>query len=230
MAQGILKKITLVAVAVAMFVSVAALSGCSNTVTSEESGTATTKDSDDPIVARWDTSEGVAATVNGSAIGERSVTATIENYRLSNGLEEDLYWAEWLSMEGQTPESYRELVIEDYIEVELLAQAAEELGVEVTEEEIDEYKLQQYGEMTDEEWQAHLDRFDMTDDRYRASVEKELLVSKVLEAVSSDGSLTWSQYLEQLKSEADITINDMPSGLSYDVDMDELLGGDGDAE
>ena len=183
MVQGTFKRITLVAAALAMAVSVGALSACDSAATTEESD-------GDPIVARWDTSQGVAATVNGSAIGERSITATIEYYRSSNGLEEDLYWAEWLSMEGQTPESYRELVIEDYIEVELLAQAAEELGVEVTEEEIDEYKLQQYGEMTDEEWQAHLDRFGLTDERYRATVKNDLLISKVVEAASSDGSLT----------------------------------------
>lgn len=214
-----------------MAVSVGALSACDSAATTKESGIAITEESDgDPIVARWDTSQGVAATVNGSAIGERSVTATIEYYRSSNGLEEDFYWAEWLSVEGQTPESYRELVIEEYIEIELLNQAADELGVEVTDEEIDEYKLQQFGEMTDEEWQAHLDRFDMTDERYRDSVKNTLLRSKVAEAASSDGSLTWVQYLEQLRSEADITINDMPSGLSYDVDMDELLGSDDDAE
>lgn len=182
----------------------------------------------DPIVARTDTSKGVAATFNGKSIGEGAVTAYIEYQRSADGLEEDADWAEWLDAEGETPKTYRESVIDDYINTELMLDAAEELNVEVTDEEIDEYKLDEWGELSDEEWQGHLDRLGITDERYRDIAKNALIRRKVMEVVSPDGSQTWYQYVTELRDQADIKINDMPSGLSYDIDIESFVGSSDD--
>lgn len=221
MKRRMFERVALTGAAIMLAVSAGLATGCSSEVSESEG---------DPIASRSDTSQGVAATVNGSPIGERSVTAFIEYRRAIEGLEDDHDWAEWLDVEGLTPESYRESIIEDYIDLELLRQGAEDLGVEVSEDEIDEYITEEWGEMTDEEWQKNLDRLGITDERYRDMAKNALLRSKVAEAISPDGSLTWSQYIEELRDDADISIKEMPSGLSYDVDMSEFAGDDVDAE
>ena len=52
--------------------------------------------SDSGDVSVSDTSEGVAATVNGTEIGEKAVTSYIANFRSMSNLESDADWAQWL--------------------------------------------------------------------------------------------------------------------------------------
>ena len=67
--------------------------------------------SDSGDVSVSDTSEGVAATVNGTEIGEKAVTSYIANFRSMSNLESDADWAQWLVDNNYTAADIREEVI-----------------------------------------------------------------------------------------------------------------------
>lgn len=132
-----------------------------------------------------DLSGGVAATVNGTAIGENDVTNYIAGFRAASGYEEDADFAEWLVSAGYTPESLREATIDYFATNELIEQACKENGVEVTDEEVDaqfaEYAEQAGGEET---LVSQIQEEGMTVDdvknNIKASMMQEALASKVV--------------------------------------------------
>ncbi len=85
-----------------------------------------------------DTSGGVAATVNGTDIGENAVSSYVANFRNLNSLNEDTDWAQWMVDNGYTAEDLRKEVINYYVSQELVRQAAEQNNVTVDEDAVDE--------------------------------------------------------------------------------------------
>ena len=143
-------------------------------------------DSSDSSVDIYDTSEGVAATVNGTEIGEKAVTAYIENFRTSSGLEDDDDWAQWLVDEGYTVEDIRTEVIEYYANQQLLREAAEENDVTVDSDEIDSQieTMRSYYE-SDEAWEEALESLGMTEDSYRDLLELSALEDALMDEVAT---------------------------------------------
>lgn len=132
-----------------------------------------------------DLSGGVAATVNGTAIGENDVTNYIAGFRAASGYEEDADFAEWLVSAGYTPESLREATIDYFATNELIEQACKENGVEVTDEEVDaqfaEYAEQAGGEETlVSQIQEEGVTVDDVKNNIKASMMQEALASKVV--------------------------------------------------
>lgn len=110
-----MKKMNFLKIACAVALSAAccfAAVGCSQTK------------SDSGDVSVSDTSEGVAATVNGTEIGEKAVTSYIANFRSMSNLESDADWAQWLVDNNYTAADIREEVINYYASQELIRQAA----------------------------------------------------------------------------------------------------------
>lgn len=134
-----------------------------------------------------DTSQGTAATVNGTAIGEKAVTDYIQDFREDQGLETDDAWAQWMVDYGYTPESVRDEVIDYYINQELYDQAAKELGVEVSQDEIDEMLAQTKAMFeSDEAFATALENAGMTEEEYIENVvEPNVLQNKLAEAVEA---------------------------------------------
>ncbi len=84
--------------------------------------------------------EGVAAEVNGVEISEQMVTDYVDSYRKSMDLENEDEWAQFI-FEGESygnTENLRNFVLNMIINQELVIQAAESIGVVVTDEQIDE--------------------------------------------------------------------------------------------
>ena len=142
--------------------------------------------SDDSSVDIYDTSEGVAATVNGVEIGEKAITAYIENYRSLNGYEDDDTWAQWLVDSDYTPEDIRTDVIEYYINQELLREAAEEYDVTVDSDEIESQieTMRSYFD-SDEAWEEALASSGLTEDSYYDLLELSALEDGLMDVVAT---------------------------------------------
>ena len=173
----------------------AALFGCSLAFCLVASGCSSQQLTPSAQAQPYDTSEGVAATVNGIELGERAVSAYIEGTRDAAGLQEDDAWGEWLIANEYTIDSLRAEVVDYYISEELVRQAAEQNGVTVTDAEIDSYIGQQDDMETNSE-----------EDRYYAKqiLLQDKLKEKVVSADPTDQELLSyiNLYAEELGADA----------------------------
>lgn len=134
-----------------------------------------------------DTSSGVAATVDGDPIGEKTITEYIQNFRESSDLMDDEAWGKWMANNNYTPETVREEVINFYVEQLLYERAAKEFNVEVTDEDVQE-ALDETKSMfdSDEAWNDALEASGYTEETYVNDVIRpDLLEEKLAAAVSS---------------------------------------------
>lgn len=148
--------------------------------------------------------EGVAAVVNGQEIPEQQVTDYIMDFRSANGLEDQDAWGEWVVAFGYNMDSLREAAINYYVTQALLDQAAEQLGVEVTQEDIDRtFQEAREGFETEEEWQAALEMSGLTEESYREQCANIALQNLIAEASAADalnGEEIEADVLEYVKS------------------------------
>jgi foldase protein PrsA len=167
------------------------------------SGQTTTSYEDMSATNIEDTSGGVAATVNGTEIGENAVTAFIRDLRSVSGLEDDSSWADYLSQSGITADTLRTEIIQYYEELVAARQLAEQQGVTVDQAQIDEQvdaMKSSFGD--DETFQSALAQQGMTEDLYRIQVELSLLTDAILtddeKTISDDMLLSYiTQYASQ---------------------------------
>lgn len=151
-----------------------------------------------------DTSEGVAATVNGEELGEAAVTDYIDNFRRTSALEDDDAWGMWLAENGYTPASVRSEVIDYYVDQILRDQAAAEFGVSVTDEEVDAaLENTKAAFETEEAFQESLTASGLTEERYRDEVLRpNVLYNKLTQAVSEQvGAVDDDQVLANVQAQ-----------------------------
>lgn len=144
-----------------------------------------------------DVSGGVAATVNGTEIGEKAVTAYIDGFRSSNGLAEDSAWAQWMVDNGFDAKTVREQVIDYYVSQELIRQAADENGVKVDDAQVDEQisTMREYYQ-SDEEWNKALDQVGVTEEEYRDMIELNLTEAGLKEKVAAPSDPSEEELLQ----------------------------------
>ena len=158
----------------------------------------------DPIVDTADVSEGVAATVGGVEIGEKCITAYIENFRASEGLEDDDDWGTWVIENGYTIAGIRSDTLDTYIAQELIRQAAAQEGVSVTDDEVVSRVQEAIDEAEqDEGWEAALEELAMTEEAYFANVEVTLLEAALSEALCGEETATDEEVLELIVANAE---------------------------
>lgn len=130
---------------------------------------------------------GVAATVNGKEVMEDDVTNLVQSWRTMNGLSEDDAWGSYLVSINEDIPQFREMMIDSFVAEILVAQAAEEMGISVSDEELDEAVSSMRSNYdSDEAWQSALEQAGTTEEKYRESVYKSMLESKVQEKVAED--------------------------------------------
>lgn len=129
----------------------------------------------------------VAATVNGAEILEDEVADRVEAFRVANGLEGDDAWSRWLVDNGLTAAAYRERVVDTLVDEELVAQAAQERDVEVTDEEVDADIASHRASFEDEEaWEASIAALGFTDETYRAAARVSLTRDRLVATFGQD--------------------------------------------
>lgn len=153
--------------------------------------------SDSGDVSVSDTSEGVAATVNGTEIGEKAVTSYIANFRSMSNLESDADWAQWLVDNNYTAADIREEVINYYASQELIRQAAEENDIKVESSEIDSQvqQMRSYYD-SDEDWENALKQIGTTESQYRSLLEISMLQQALQEKVAQPEDPTGEELLQ----------------------------------
>ncbi|MEY8561528.1 SurA N-terminal domain-containing protein [Eggerthellaceae bacterium 3-80] len=133
------------------------------------------------------TEDSVAATVNGTPIPEAQVTDYIEGLRQQYNLVEESEWGTYLAQMQMTPESLRENIINQYAQMEVIQQGAEEAGITVDSAEVDSYvdaMKSNYGD--DEQWQQALEGAGITEDQYREEIESQLKGQRFMETFETD--------------------------------------------
>lgn len=155
----------------------------------------------DPVIDVDDTSGGVAATVNGVEIGENCITAYIENFRELQGLESDDDWGTWVIENGYTLGDIRSDTVDSYVNQELIRQAAEQEGVTVTDEAVEERVQEAIDEAEEESsWDAALEEMGMSEEAYFYNVEVTLLQNELMDAVAPDAEASDDEVLSYIQS------------------------------
>lgn len=167
----------------------------------------------------------VAAVVNGQSIPELTITNYIADFRADMGLEDDAAWGEWMAMYGYTPETVRQEVIEGFVQDALLSLAAEELQVEVTQQDVDEALARAKADFeSDEEYQEALAQDGLTEETLIQTIlVPNILWEKVGKAAVGDKLETdenaFNEWLENYRQQKGVVVNEMPAGLPYVIDM-----------
>ena len=150
---------------------------------------------------------GVAATVNGNEIMEDEITTYVQTWRETNGMTDEESWANYLISIDENPAQLRELIIDGHISEILTEQAAGEMGIEVTDAEVDENVESMRAHYdTDAAWQEALAQAGTTEEDYRESIRKSLLDMRVQEKVAEDaGAVSDEEMLESLNMYVEYT-------------------------
>jgi foldase protein PrsA len=180
------------------------LFGCTSGANSSGQDQQVAQVSTDSRFYLYDLSEGLSAIVNDVEIGEKPVTAFIENFRSIQGLEDDDDWGTWLIENGYATDDIRDETMNYFINQELIRQVASEQGVSVTESEIDsELDLQKEETGSDDDWQAMLESLGETDEEYRDDVRDMLLTYKLMDVLSDGLEVSDEDLLAYIQSTDD---------------------------
>ncbi|WP_346674401.1 peptidylprolyl isomerase [Enorma phocaeensis] len=128
---------------------------------------------------------GVAATVNGVNITEDTVTNQIMSTRSSLGCDADEDWAAYLAQNDQTPESYRESVIQSIAEDYLLTEAIRDNNITVSDEEVEaRWQEAVAGYESEDAFVSMLSQLGYTEDSYKQMIESQLQQQALRDAVA----------------------------------------------
>ncbi|MDO4502022.1 MAG: SurA N-terminal domain-containing protein [Coriobacteriia bacterium] len=113
-------------------------------------------------------------------VTEQDVMDYLDDFRKGSATADDDAWAAWMGKMGTTPEKLRAEVVRYLAENWLVERAAEQAGVGVTDEEVDQ-KVQEQKDLytSDLAWQRALINSGYTEDYYRLSVKSDLLREKI---------------------------------------------------
>lgn len=146
---------------------------------------------------------GVAGTVNGVEIEENKITRAINNFRISNQLEEDDAWKEFLQNSENTVESFRYDVLGQLVDQELIKQCADQLGVTVDDAKIDTYVEKMSSQYSSEEaWLDAVDQAGWDDiNAYRDALKNSIYSKELTEhfEAEEDAALTDAEVLEAVQ-------------------------------
>ncbi len=132
---------------------------------------------------------GTAATVNGTEISENTVTDYVESFRSSQSLTSEDSWGSWMAQYSLDPSSVRSEVIDYYVGIELVKQAAAENDVTVSDDDVDEQVQAMKAKYSSEDtWNSALEQAGTTEDQYRESLKVAMLESGLESKVATDAA------------------------------------------
>lgn len=128
---------------------------------------------------------GAAAKFDGGNVQESEVAAYIEQYRNAYGLTDDTQFASTLTSQNMTVASYRQNAVDQLVIGKLIEKRAKELGVSVSDEEVEARLQQIYGQIAGDDdsiWKSTLESMGVTEDDLRSRYRADLLQEKVCKA------------------------------------------------
>lgn len=129
----------------------------------------------------------VVAYINGEPLPTSLLTDYIDAVRATIGSQTNAAWEAYLADQGYTVDEYWAMLIAHYAREMVLTQRADELGLEVGVEEVEERIAQMKADLgvdTDETaflWDAYLDTYGFTEESLRANQAYYLLRAKLYE-------------------------------------------------
>lgn len=160
-----------------------------------------------------------AATVNGEALPEETVTEYIDQFRTSNDLDDDTAWAQWMVDNSYDASSIRDTAIDYYVRQMVIAQDAKNHGVSVSDDEVDQQvnEIRENYQLDDQGWIDQLESVGYTEESYRDYVKNSLLSDKLEDVVITDVDVTDDEVLEManmyasyIDGTADVSVIAMP--------------------
>jgi foldase protein PrsA len=139
----------------------------------------------------------VAAVVDGTVITQRDANDAVALYRSSHGLADDDVWAAYLAENGLTERAVRIELVRDLVDDELLGRRAEELGIEVTDDDVSAAISEVEGLYpSHESFLSALSANGYTESTYRDAVRRRLVRAALCDAEVPD-ALPTHQQIEQ---------------------------------
>lgn len=144
----------------------------------------------------------VAAKYDGGVITEEEVASSIAQYRSAYGFTDDSTFATQLESQNMTVASYRQNTADQLIIANLVEKRAKELGIEVSDDEVNEKVQQIAGQISsgdDSMWQSTLESMGITEEALQKRYHADLLQQKVCEQdvavtdATDDEALTYIQ-------------------------------------
>lgn len=194
-------------IAAISIISVGTLSACSNQ--QQTSVVATSADTSNDNVSDANASDidpnAVAATINEDiTITEGEIEDFAARYRTYAGADSEEAFATLLDETGSTPEEFRAEVIKQIASDQLVRVQAQEDGVSISDEEIDDYinsVKDGLGYATDvKSWKSSLDIAGYSEDSYRYDVETKLLLEKLVASNMSFAEATETEMMSYANS------------------------------
>ena len=161
-------------------------------------GCSATDEGESEKVDMYDTTGGVAASVNDHEIGELFITDYIDNFRAQQELTTDEAWAQWMVDFDMDPEAVRKDIIDFYVDKEVIKVAAEQNDITVDEELIDSQisaMVSQYG--SQEAWEEALASQGITEADYRDMLSETIMTQSLMDKVAPAREISEKQFLEE---------------------------------
>lgn len=150
-------------------------------------------------------SDPYAAKVNGVEIKESEITKIIETIRNNYSMTDNDTWGQWLSTLSMTPSSYRDKILDSYIEEEIVNQYASEKGCEATDDEINEQVNKIKSNFSDDSaWKEALTTAGFeSEDAYRKRLKTAILQQKVYNKLTEEQVIDDETLLADVQTKAD---------------------------
>lgn len=145
----------------------------------------------------------VAAKYDGGVITEEEVANSIAQYRSAYGFTDDSTFATQLETQNMTVASYRQNTADQLIIANLVEKRAKELGIEVTDDEVNEQVQQIAGQLSsgdDSMWQSTLESMGITEEALQKRYRADLLQQKVCEQDVAVTDATDDETLDYVKN------------------------------
>ncbi len=167
--------------------------------------------------------KGIAATVNGKKIKEKTITAYVKKFRKDSDLTSKKAWRKLAKRYNYTTKRIRIEVINYYVDQELYARAAKKYGVKVTKKDI-KNGLKEVKEQfeSDAAYRQALKSSNLTEKEYVATTLKPNLLQAKLASklakkgiIRSDSEKDFSKWFKKYRAKAAIKIAKVPKNLPY---------------
>lgn len=144
---------------------------------------------------------GAAAVIDGTVIKESDVTTYIDDMRKTQDLTDDDAWRVYLKESGQTAAGMRQSAIQSLETSIIVDKAAKQLGVSVSDSEVDDtIKSAKESMGGDESYAAYLKAMGMNEDQYRSYVRESLLEEAMSAKIAEQNTPTEEELAEYVST------------------------------
>lgn len=191
-----------IAICASVALSTLCLAGCSTSPTVVATSAPSSSEQEDNVT--YMDRDAIAATSGDVSVTEGEVADYIAQYRNYAKLEDDVQFATLLDESGSTPADVRSSAIEQLMRGKLAVARAEENGIEVIDEEINEYISSVKDSLgysgSAKSWSDTLDVSGYDDESYRRDVKTKLIIEKLVGRDAGDMTATESQMIAYANS------------------------------